>query len=270
MTQKIVIIGCGWLGKQLASKLFAENFQVFGTRQSAEGLAELPAGVQPLLLKLPLDFADAALLEAFRESWLICAIPPSARQQSAEQYAQQLQSLVALAQQAGSRGMIHCSSTGVYQGLSGDVDEQSILSDHPRVRQLSAAEHILQQLPHCVTIRLAGLIGPGRNPARFGQGRTLSGPELPVNLVHVIDICQFVLTLLRHLPAVEHQVFNLCCPEHPEKAAFYHAAAANVGLPPVSFVAAEEPARRVLSNRSAQLADFSYQFQSPVQALAFC
>lgn len=270
MKQKVVIIGCGWLGQQLAIFLAAQGFQVFGSRQSLAGLAELPPGIEPLLLQLPLSATTMELNDLFKESWVICAIPPAARQQSTMQYAQQLQSLVDITSAAGIRGVIHCSSTGVYQGLSGDVNEQSPLSNNQRSQLLVGAEQILQQLPNCVTLRLAGLIGPGRNPARFGQGRSLSGPDLPVNLVHASDICCFVLQLLRFPEAIEPRVFNLCCPEHPAKAAFYHAAAATLGLPPVEFVAAEETARRVISERSEQFADFRYQFQSPYQALAHC
>jgi nucleoside-diphosphate-sugar epimerase len=270
MKQKVVIVGCGWLGKQLATHLVAAGFQVFGSRQRVEGFAELPAGTEPILLQLPLMAPSAQICEVLQDSWVICTIPPSARQQSAEQYALQLQNLVEIADAAGIRGMIHCSSTGVYHGLAGDVDENSPLSDHPRALLLAAAEQILQQLPNCITLRLAGLIGPGRNPARFGQGRALSGPELPVNLVHATDICRFVLFLLNKPMPIEHSVFNLCCPEHPKKVDFYHAAALAAGSPLATFVSADESARCVLSKRSEQVIDFNYQYQSPYQALGFC
>lgn len=278
MKQKVVIVGCGWLGQQLGIVLAEHGYAVFGSRQSAAGLAELPSAIQPILLRLPLAVADAALTEIFSESWLICAIPPSARQQSATHYAEQLQSLVALAAAAGVRGVIHCSSTGVYQGLTGDVDEESQVQQGGRAGLLLAAEQILQQIPNCITLRLAGLIGPGRNPARFGQGGTLSGPDLPVNLVHAADIGRFVLVLLHDAAAQKSvppgvsqpKIFNLCCPEHPGKADFYQTAAAQAGLPAIVFIAPAEPARRVLSAKSQQQPGFTYQFISPFQALDAC
>jgi nucleoside-diphosphate-sugar epimerase len=272
--QKVVIVGCGWLGQQLGTLLAEHGFSVFGSRQSAAGLAELPSVIQPLLLQLPLALPDAAVSDIFKDSWLICAIPPSARQQSAAQYTEQLQSLVELATAAGVRGMIHCSSTGVYQGLSGDVDEQSLVQSSGRAGSLLSAEQILQQIPNCITLRLAGLIGPGRDPARFGQGRALSGPDLPVNLVHAIDIGRFVLMLLQRSKAqpvvTQSEIYNLCCPDHPRKADFYQEAATLAGLAAPTFTAAAEPARRVLSVKSQQQPDFSYQFVSPFQALGFC
>lgn len=272
--QKVVIIGCGWLGQQLGVQLAAKGFSVFGSRQSAAGLAALPAVIQPILLQLPVVDPAPSIISILEASWLICAIPPAARQQSADQYAAQLQSLVDLATVAGVRGLIHCASTGVYQGLSGDVDEYSQVQQEGRAGLLLAAEQILQQVPNCITLRLAGLIGPGRNPARFGQGRALSGPDLPVNLVHAVDIGRFVLMLLQRPTAqpieVQPEIYNLCCPDHPRKADFYHTAAVRAGLAPVTFTAATEPERRVLSRRSQQQGDFTYLFESPVQALSAC
>lgn len=272
--QKVVIVGCGWLGQQLGTLLVEQGFSVFGSRQSVAGLAELPPVIQPLLLQLPVALPDATVTEIFNDSWLICAIPPSARQQSAALYAEQLQSLVELAAAAGVRGVIHCSSTGVYQGLTGDVDEQSLVQPSGRSGLLLAAEQILQQIPNCLTLRLAGLIGPGRNPARFGQGRALSGPDLPVNLVHALDIGRFVLMLLQRPKAqplvTAPEIYNLCCPDHPRKADFYQEAATQAGLVAATFTAAVEPARRVLSGKSQQQADFCYQFKSPFQALNYC
>lgn len=272
--QKVVIVGCGWLGQQLGMLLAGHGFAVFGSRQSVAGLAELPAMIEPLLLQLPVVLPDAALIAVMKDSWLICAIPPAARQQSAIQYAGQLQSLVELATAAGVRGVIHCSSSGVYQGLSGDVDEQCQIEPSGRAGMLLTAEQILQQIPKCITLRLAGLIGPGRHPARFGQGRTLSGPDLPVNLVHSIDIGRFVLMLLQRPvaqpAATQPEIYNLCCPDHPRKADFYQEAAIQAGLEVVEFIAAAEPARRVLSVKSQQQPDFCYRFGSPFQALGFC
>jgi len=42
-------------------------------------------------------------------------------------------------------------------------------------------------------IRLAGLIGPGRNPARFFAGKTnIPNGNAPVNLIHLDDCIGFI------------------------------------------------------------------------------
>jgi len=267
--QKVVIIGCGWLGQQLGSALAKAGFQVFGTRQSVAALSLLPAPIQPLLLQLPCTDPQPELLELFNDAWLICALPPAVRQQGTDFYPTVLQNLAQLAGKASVRGVIHCSSTGVYAGLSGEVSEQSELVQSGKAAYLLAGEQALQQCQPCITLRLAGLIGPGRHPGRFGRGGTLTGAELPVNLVHSADIAAFILVLMQQVTLTSDCV-NLCCPEHPTKQQFYPVAAAHVGQSAVHFTTEDEPGRAVNSSRSQTYQGFHYQFQSPEQALDFC
>lgn len=267
--QKVVIIGCGWLGQQLGLTLAQAGFQVFGSRQSVAALAQLPPPIQPLLLQLPCTEPAPELLAILQDAWLICALPPAVRQQGPEYYPAVLQNLAQLAQQTAVRGVIHCSSSGVYAGLSGEVTEQTTLCLAGKAAYLSAGEQALQQLKPCITLRLAGLIGPGRHPGRFGRSGSLAGADLAVNLVHVADIAAFIQVLLTQQQLASDCV-NLCCPQHPTKQQFYPLAAAHAGLPAVSFSVADEPSRTVNSDRSQAYAGFSYRFASPLQALDFC
>ncbi len=267
--QKVVIIGCGWLGQQLGVALANAGFQVFGSRQTAAALAQLPAPIRPLLLQLPCTEPQPELLALCKDAWLICALPPAVRQQGADFYPAVLQNLAQLADKAKVRGVIHCSSTGVYAGLSGEVDEHSELMLDSKAAYLSAGEQALQQCQPCITLRLAGLIGPGRHPGRFARGGVLTGAELPVNLVHSADIAAFILVLLKQATHNSDCV-NLCCPEHPTKQHFYPVAAAHLGQAAVHFTAADEPGRVVNSSRSQAYQGFHYQFESPEQALDFC
>lgn len=267
--QKVVIIGCGWLGQQLGLTLAQAGYQVFGSRQSVAALSQLPPPIRPLLLQLPCLQPDSELLAILQDAWLICALPPAVRQQGPEHYPAVLNNLAQLAQQAKVRGVIHCSSSGVYVGLSGEVTEQTPLNLAGKAAYLAAGEQALQQLKPCITLRLAGLIGPGRHPGRFGCSGTLAGADLAVNLVHVADIAAFIQLLLTQ-PHPASDYVNLCCPQHPTKQQFYPQAAAHLGLPAVSFSAADEPARVVSSAHSQAYAGFSYRFASPLQALDCC
>lgn len=267
--QKVLIIGCGWLGQQLGVALADAGYLVTGSRQTLQSLSLLPKQIQPLLLQLPAaaEQPSAELLALLRDAWLICALPPAAQRQTDQQYLAALAAVSQLAQLGGCCGVIHCSSTGIYQGLSGEVDEQSPLTDQPKVQLLFQAEQQLQQFQPCITLRLAGLIGPGRHPARLSRGRPLTGPELPVNLVHATDIMRFIMMLLQQ-PA-QSQCVNLCCPEHPVKAEFYQAAAAKAGLPAPVFIGADQPPRWVSAQQSLACG-FCYQYPSPVAAIDAC
>lgn len=265
----IIILGCGWLGKQLGQTLAAAGYPVYGSRQSDAGLATLPPAIQPLLLQLPLCELPAEQEAIWRNAWLICAIPPAATKRSQTEYLELLRNVAELGIRAGVRGLIHCSSSGVYQGLAGEVTEKSVLPPTGKSQLLLAAEQQLQQIKPCVTLRLAGLIGPGRHPASFTAGRVIAGPELPVNMVHSSDIAEFVLQLLALAPT-ENDCFNLCCPEHPTKEAFYLSAAAAAGLAEPQFVQSEDLARPVSAVYSQTLPGFSYRFASPLSALPYC
>jgi nucleoside-diphosphate-sugar epimerase len=265
----IIILGCGWLGQQLGQAFASAGYSVYGSRQSEAGLANLPAAIQPLLLQLPVAELPEQQQVIWQGAWLLCAIPPATNKRSQTEYLELLRNVADLGNKAGVRGVIHCSSTGVYQGLTGDVTEKSVLPQSGKSLLLAEAEQQLQLIKPCVTLRLAGLIGPGRHPANFTAGRLIAGSSLPVNMVHAQDIAEFILGLLS-LSLVENDCFNLCCPEHPTKEQFYNAAAVAVGMPPPKFIETEEQARQVSALYSQTLPGFNYRFTSPLSALPYC
>ncbi len=272
MAEKVLIIGCGWLGQQLAPVLAAAGYQVFGSRRTQASAEALPAPIQGIALDFqpPWSAAQLALLQ---DAWLICTIPPGGRQGGTSDYPQVLQQLAQLAQAAGLKGGIHISSTGIYQGLSGVVNEQAELQlTQPRVALLAAGEQALQQQSRWLTLRLSGLMGPGRHPGRFVQGRAVSGAMQPVNMVHSADVAAAVLQILSRWP-LPAACYNLSSPQHVTKAEFYQAAAEILGLTAASIelsAAAIEPARQVCSQRFIEDADFSFKFADPRTALPLC
>ncbi len=268
MQGKVVIVGCGWLGQQLGVSLAKAGYQVYGSRQSEQALLQLPAEIIPMKLQLPQPVLSSAQQQIWRDAWVICALPPSGKTRSQEDYLLLLRNVAQLANQAGVRGLIHCSSTGVYQGLAGEVSEKSVLADDAKSWFLHQAEQELQQVKLCVTLRLAGLIGPGRHPARFCSGRLLQGADLPVNMVHAADIAAFIIQLLQQQPKTD--CYNLCSPEHPTKQQFYTAATQSLSLPAPQFSPCQEAARMVCAAYSQSLPGFCYRFSSPVQALPYC
>lgn len=266
---KVIIVGCGWLGQQLAAALCRTGYQVTATRRSVATLADLPASVAAIALDLnapPVN--DEALNAIFNNAVVICAIAPG-RQQPGNNYVESLQQLTALMQGAGSRGVIHFSSSGIYQGLDGDTDETAeLLLQQPRVQLLAAGEQALQQFTPCITLRLAGLMGPGRHPGRFIAGKTLPEPLAPVNMVHSADIIAAVQSLLA-LPALSSAVYNLSCPAPVSRQTFYQQAAAMLGSK-VDFDLPTNIQRRVDPQRFIRQLGFHYRYRSACDALTDC
>lgn len=274
MANKIIIVGCGWLGQQVAPELTAAGWQVFGSRRSAAAAQSLTTPINGVVLPLHSTELSPALQALFRDAWVICTIPPGGRAAggSTTDYLLVLKTLALLCQQAGIKGGIHISSTGVYQGLAGEVDETAVLKqEHPRVALLAAGEQLLRASGPWLTLRLSGLMGPGRHPGRFVQGKTLSGAAYPVNMVHSADVAQALLAIIGNWPLPSH-CYNLSSPEWVTKQDFYQAACAQLGTsPPVSFTTeAPEPARQVLANAICRDTGFRYQFAEAWQALQAC
>lgn len=266
---KVVIVGCGWLGLQLATALHYAGHQVFASRRSMKGLAQLPQGVNPLLLDLSAVTATTEIISAMHNAMVVCAIPPALRSGGAH-YGAALTQLAQLMQNAGSLGVVHFSSSGIYQGLTADVDETVALRhDIDRVTTLAQGEAILQQaLPLCITLRLAGLMGPGRHPGRFVAGKTLPSPDGLINMLHADDACRAVLRLLS-CNELHSATYNLSCPLPVARRQFYQAASKALQTA-VSF-----SDDLVISHRSVPLLfiqhfAFKYRFENAIDALSYC
>lgn len=273
MANKLLIVGCGWLGQHIAPEFAAAGWQIFGSRRTAAAAKTLTIPITGLVLPLSNTEISAELLALLRDAWVICTIPPGGRTSAADStYLQVLTVLASLCQQAGIKGGIHISSTGVYQGLAGEVDEFAALQrDNPRVALLAAGEQLLRDSGQWLTLRLAGLMGPGRHPGRFVAGKTLRGATHPVNMVHSADVAKALLAIIGHWP-LPNSCYNLSSPQRLTKQDFYQAASAQLGAAqPVNFAtAATEPARQVLANALCQDTDFRYQFTDARQALSAC
>ena len=266
---KIIIVGCGWLGQQLAPALSAAGYSLTATRRTAVACDTLSPAVdcQVLDLSQPVEMSTQ-LKQLFAGAVVICAIAPG-RQPGDNQYVESLQRLAQLMQAAKSRAVIHFSSTGVYQGLDGVVNEAASLQlSLPRVQLLVAAEQALSQFQPCITLRLAGLMGSGRHPGRFTAGKTLPEPQAVINMVHSTDIVRAVLCLLAQ-SSPSRGVFNLSCPQAVSRQAFYQRAAELVGTV-ARFSEPSTHQRQVDPQRFIRQFAFRYQYASAVEALAHC
>ncbi len=268
MPEKVVIIGCGWLGQQLAPYLAQSGYTLYGSRRSNDGAAMLAPPIHGFALDLSAEVTtDAKLLALLADAWLICAIPLGRQQPSG--YVSALNRLALLGQQAGIKGGIHCSSTGVYQGNQGRVSEQTPLClGLSRVKLLADGEQALQQAGW-LTLRLAGLMGPGRHPARFTQGKVLTGAEHPVNMIHAFDIAQALLAIFNQWPLAK-PCYNLSAPEWVTKRDFYHCA--NLGRDQAAeFSRESDPAwRKVMAEAITEDTAFRYRYADPRTALLDC
>jgi nucleoside-diphosphate-sugar epimerase len=267
---KVVIIGYGWLGKLLAPDLTAAGHRVYVTSRSQHNLASLPAGIEGRLLDLHQQSAanSTEFFDILSDAIVLCAVAPG-RQSDGSDYVRALQQLNMLLLQANSRAVVHFSSSGIYSGLEGEVDEKSALMLHlPRVQMLAAAEIALQQFQCCITLRLAGLMGPGRHPGNWLANKTLPDPDAPVNVVHAADIIAAIQLMLAQ-PSLSSACYNLSCPVITSRRHFYQAACLMTGSE-LAFPSHTASQRRVNPQRFITEFGFKYRFQSAYEGLKFC
>lgn len=219
---RILIAGCGYVGRELARELVARGDEVFaGSRRPRE----LPDGVTPF----PLDLTNRALaLPDALDAIVFAAAPDQGDAESYERiYVEGLRHVLEACDREGQtpRRTIFVSSTAVYAAEDGeDVDETSATVDPTATTRgsgtsLRRAEELVLARPEGVVVRLAGIYGPGRNRivrmVRDGEARC-AHPAPIGNRIHRDDcagVLAHVLSLAeaeRIYLGVDHAPVELC------------------------------------------------------------
>jgi nucleoside-diphosphate-sugar epimerase len=251
-TQKVLgIIGCGWLGTAVAAHFIQHNWIVKGTRRSEEKMAHLELlGVQPFKFEL----GTTALQQNFYEhlDLLLISIPPQLRANENNTFINHMKFLCKELYRALPENcqVIYTSSTGVYPNSGGPFSELSQwTADSERAQKLLTAEEAIAALPHKKTIlRLAGLVGPDRDPVRSLSGRThIAGGNKAANLIHQKDVVKLIWFLSKESDPAP--IINGVFPQKIKKADFYKAKATQLNIPPPIFLEATQPLDRLIHSK---------------------
>lgn len=226
------VIGCGWLGKALASTLLERGISVLATSSKLENVDKLnQLGIIAQQLTLPTASKPLIQHDVFTQQCIVIAITPQFKQGRTD-YADKIAQLVSAAEQRGKvQHIILLSSTGVYQGLEGNVDEESSLNlTADKVQILNTAEQsVLNFSQKGNVIRLAGLLGPERHPGKFIlANKTRHNSMAPVNLIHQQDAIGLIDSLLQ--ANSPQGIFNGVSDTHVSKQQYYQAAAKSLSL----------------------------------------
>ena len=265
------IVGCGWLGKALASDLLEQGASVLATSSQQDNVERLQTlGINAQQLVLPSAVEKLTQHDVFTQQCLVIAITPQFKHGRID-YGEKILQLVDAAEQRGKvQRIILLSSTAVYQGLEGLVDENSNLNlDEINSAELSSLNKvaILNKAEQLVlnfkgqgsVLRLAGLVGPARHPGKFLMAkRALKNTTAPVNLIHQQDAVGLLLSLL--MPESPQGIFNGVSDTHVTKAHYYQAAAKSLGLkvPEFNLDKEEDSTRIVGGDKAKQQLDYSF------------
>ncbi len=230
---KISIIGGGWLGQPLALSL-KKNHSVRVSKRTEAGCDELKQlGLEAHQYVLGDAETTLSLQSLLDCELLIINIPPGRKSFQAQEFIQSMCGLIRQGQRAGVKQILMISTTAVYGEQSRTVYEYSKVD--PETDSAKAhieIERYLSQLygNRSAILRLAGLVGADRHPAKHLAGRVgIEDGNRVVNLVHLNDVIATIEQII-HQNAFGH-TFHLCAKAHPMRKDYYPYAAQRLDLP---------------------------------------
>ena len=248
---KIVIIGSGWLGTPLAEQLSNSGHSVSVTYRNNEPTVSSTVRAFRLSdwsveLKLALGEADR----------IVFAFPPPKTETNT--HAKACLEIASLANE--SCRFLFTSTTGAYPDGDFTYTEETDLSDETN-KHLETERELSAKLNDRLTIvRLAGLVGGNRFPARNMSlsGKTYNGSE-KVNLLHLTDAIGVFSFLIEE--DIRIPLLNACSPLHPEKGAYYSWMAEKLGIAPPLFE--NGPQGKVISSALSVALGYKYEYADP-------
>ncbi|WP_299522784.1 NAD(P)H-binding protein [uncultured Lutibacter sp.] len=209
MKPKISILGCGWLGLPLASKLASEGYVVYGSTTSISKLDKLKSeGITPYLIDI--SNLDNNISGFLNSEILIIAITSKNINDNKK--------LLQRIETSHIKKVIFVSSTSVYENSNQIVTEESSTKN----TQLLHIEKLLIENKKIKTtiIRFGGLFGYNRKPSNFiPLNKKMENPEGFVNLIHRDDCIKIIEQLI--LKNVWDTILNACADSHPKRRDFY-------------------------------------------------
>ena len=238
---KILIVGCGYFGAELANYANRIGYTVYATTRSTSRLASLrEMGIEPIVFdwhsqhhSSPLPNVDKVFISVSH------SVVQGKEPQSS--HVEGLQRLFELLPETWSR-CLYLSTTGVFKPHLETrwVDEQSPTGPmRPGSISALAGERWCNEhypIDRMTILRPAGIYGPGRIPnlesLRSGQPLQVD-PHSYLNLIHVADLARIAIELSNRV--CQHSVYCVSdgCPV--ERQDYYDAIATAMGWSPPIF-----------------------------------
>ena len=254
-----LIIGCGYLGLRVAREIreLDPSAEIIGVTRTGRRHPELiAAGVKPILSDVADERAFHTMVFPPRIVYSVAFDPTSGQSRGSVTHDGLARLVVKLTRELWTGRVVNISSTGVYGQTDGSwVDEHSPVDPTTQagldnIVAESVATRVNQQRaqPLVVTIRLAGLYGPGRIIGLNGitRGDPIQGdPERWLNLIHVVDAARVVVAALI---ADDPRELYVACDNRPvQRREYYETLARRLGAPAPRFLPNEaaEPDKRV-------------------------
>jgi nucleoside-diphosphate-sugar epimerase len=262
-SQRISVLGGGWLGLPLAQHLQTRGYEVAVSRTTAAGAAEVSKlGLTAFELALT---ASATLPDGpfWHAPTLLITVPPQRGQAEHEQLAQ-FARLIERVRASGVQQVLYISSTSVY------ADEEQLATEERAPAPTKPGGIIVHQLERLMqqqtafrttVLRFGGLIGYDRLPESAAAiQRRNRALDTPMNVIHRDDCVRIIYEIVRQQAWGE--VFNACADAHPTRRQYYAAAAQARGFALPDLGAVQPQPYKVVSSEKLK-ARLAYHFLFP-------
>lgn len=223
MSERISILGCGWLGLPLASELLKVGYQISGSTTSPNKIKVLEEnGIHPFLIDIEKPGGDIG--HFLNAEVLIIAITSKS--------IPDIKNLIQKIGESAIQKVLFVSSTSVYPFTNGIVTEATETANTPlvQIEQL----FITNKTFKTTILRFGGLFGYNRKPGNFIKpGKTVDHPDGFVNLIHRDDCIEIIKLIIQK--NVWNEVLNACADSHPKRRDFYLKEVQKVGGHSITF-----------------------------------
>ena len=242
------ILGCGWLGFELAKSFKNDFFVKVSSRSEDKMELYKNEGLSPFLLnENNLEFLDDLL----NTNYLFINFPPS----KFDDYICFLEKIFSNKNISKIEKIIFISSTSIYPNIEGIFDEDSAL-DNLNSSLVYKAEEVFKNKIDLI-FRVSGLVGGNRYFGKRSAGKIVKFPKTPINFVHrndVIRATKFVLD--KNL----NGIFNISSKEHPTKKEIYSYNSKKFGFEMPIFAKEETFINRIIDGSKIQKDGFKYKY----------
>lgn len=255
---KFGIIGIGWLAGHFAD-FYAHSLDIWGTSRHLKKFSD---GFRERVEVFKYNLADVFHhLPIANTSQLLFTIPPSKIGSYGKDSLAFLKEVIRI---NPSINIIYISSTSIYGNQKGVLNEHS--KTKPRsenAKKIAEVESYLLNT-NAYILRCGGLIGEGRHPVYYLSGRqNIAKPKAAVNLVHERDVSRFIKWILKK--EIEPGIYNLVCPQHPERKEYYQDIAERLNLKALNFDEEDERKGKIVMPKRTLGSGFTFEYASPIE-----
>ncbi|REH50404.1 nucleoside-diphosphate-sugar epimerase [Tenacibaculum gallaicum] len=243
--KNVSILGCGWLGKELAVNFIEKGYEVKGSTTSKEKLQELESvAINAYLVDVSVKNIQLEFLES---DVLVIAIT--------SKDIEGFKRLISAIEKSRITKVIFISSTSVYPSLNKEMTEEDETVNSPlvEIEKLFRNNNKFQ----ATIIRFAGLFGGERQPGNWFANRKIPHPKGYINMIDREDCIAIIEQIIEQNAFGE--VFNACSNDHPTREDFYINARKTLGKPTPEFDDSKPLVYKIISSEKLQKR-LNYQF----------